>query len=635
MKYRADIDGLRAVAVIPVVAFHTHLPFFGGGFVGVDVFFVISGYLISSIIFDEVNAGRFSVVSFYERRIRRIFPALLAALLVTCAFAYRYLLPSELEAFAKSVLAATFSVSNFYFWEVSGYFAQASGQQPLLHTWSLSVEEQFYLLFPLTLVLLRRIFPGRLRTFVLAATALSFIASAIQAFSEPMTAFYFPHSRAWELLLGTILAIEIIPPIHRQWLNEVVTAAGLLLIIGAVTLFTVTLPFPGISALVPCVGAGLIIHGGRGGETLTTRALSSAPLVFIGVISYSLYLWHWPLLFFQNNFSLLPTGLPGPLVKSIIFLSSIALATLSWRFVEQPFRRGPLKLKKRRLFIAFGAALGVLSSIAAITLVTDGVPSRFSPAAVRVGSYITYDPSADYRKGECFTTSDVGDAPSFAVLKVDPCLRKAEGKKNYLLLGDSYAADLWWGLSRSITGANVLQATGAGCKPLLETADVHTSVSGRCTDLMHYIFFDYLARNKIDGVLLAGAWGDGDISNLGATLDWARDRGIVIVLFGPKIVYDAPLPRLMAAAIEEGKARLPDRHRTRSFEVLDERIRALARQKGVSYISYYDLLCEGAACQFSDDDGHPLAFDRGHLTRWGSEVIAGKLAALINSFGGP
>jgi hypothetical protein len=152
---------------------------------------------------------------------------------------------------------------------------------------------------------------------------------------------------------------------------------------------------------------------------------------------------------------------------------------------------------------------------------------------------------------------------------------------------------------------------------------------------MHFIFFDYLARNKIDGVLLAGAWGDGDIANLGATLDWARDRGIVIVLFGPKIVYDASLPRLMAAAIEEDKARLPDRHRTRSFEVLDERIRALARRKGVSYISYYDLLCEGAACQFSDDDGHPLAFDRGHLTRWGSEVIAGKLPALINSSGGP
>ena len=627
MKYRADIDGLRAVAVIPVVAFHTHLPFFGGGFIGVDVFFVISGYLISSIIFDDVNAGRFSVVSFYERRIRRIFPALVATLLITSVLAYRYLLPDELCAFAISLFASVFSVSNFYFWRVSGYFSHASDQQPLLHTWSLSVEEQFYLLFPLFLVLIRRMFPGRLRTFVVVAAAVSFLASAIQVFHEPTAAFYFPQSRAWELLLGTILAIGIIPPIHCRLANEIAAASGLILIIGAVVAFNVTLPFPGISALVPCIGAGLIIHSGRCAPTVACRALSTAPLVFVGTISYSLYLWHWPLLFFQNNFSILPAGLPGPIAKILLVLSSIAFAAVTWRFVEQPFRRGPLRLERRRLFVAFGAAIGATSCIAAIALLTHGIPSRFTAAAVRVGSYISYDTSGDYRTGKCFTTSDVGDAPSFADLNTDICMRKVEGKKNYLLLGDSYAADLWYGLSRSITDGNVLQATGAGCKPLLETADPNTSVSRRCANLMHYAFSDYLIKNKVDGVLLAGAWSDADIPNLAATLDWARDRDVVVVLFGPKIVYDAPLPRLMAAAIEEGKARLPDWHRTASFRILDERIRTLAREKNVSYVSYYDLLCVGGACQFSDENGHPLAFDRGHLTKWGSQVVADKLQA--------
>ena len=206
MRYRTDIDGLRAIAVLPVVAFHAQIPLVSGGFVGVDVFFVISGYLISSIILSDVESGRFSIASFYERRIRRIFPALIAMLLVTSALACAFLLPAELEAYAKSLAAAMFSVSNFYFWSGSGYFGSAADQQPLLHTWSLAVEEQFYLLFPLLVTSIRRVLPGRLRTAIVAVTVASFALSEAEVLFAPIRAFYFPEARAWELLLGTLLA---------------------------------------------------------------------------------------------------------------------------------------------------------------------------------------------------------------------------------------------------------------------------------------------------------------------------------------------------------------------------------------------------------------------------------------------
>lgn len=625
MKYRTDIDGLRALAVLPVVAFHAQIPPFGGGFIGVDVFFVISGYLISSIILSEIDAGQFSLLAFYERRVRRILPALIAVLLVTSLLAYSYLMPIELVAYAKSLLAAVFSGSNFYFWSVSGYFDQASDQQPLLHTWSLSVEEQFYVLFPLILILIRRAFPNRLRLFVIAIAIVSCAVSAVEVFYTPLMAFYFPHSRAWELLSGTILAMNIIPPIRRRLLNNLLSGGGFCLIIGGILAFRTTTPFPGLNALVPCLGAGMIIHGGHGPETLTSRVLSTPPLVFVGLISYSIYLWHWPLIFFQNNFSILFAGLPGPLGKIILFLSSIALGALSWWFVERPFRRGPLKPSLPQLFTAAGAATMAISAVGALVLVSNGMPWRFSAAQVQAASYIGYDSSSDYRKGECFTSSDVGDATSFADLKTDTCLRQVRGKRNYLLFGDSYAADLWYGLSRTLTGVNVMQATGAGCKPLLGIQVAAGPAGERCAKLTRYIFTDYLVNNKVDALLVAGSWIDGDVPGLARTLDWARSSGISVVLFGPKVQYDAPLPRLLVAALRDGDAHLPDRHRPATFEDLDKVVAELARRKGVTYVSYFDLLCTSGSCQYSDDNGRPLAFDRGHLTKWGSTAIAGKV----------
>ncbi|MEJ0086740.1 MAG: acyltransferase family protein [Pseudomonadota bacterium] len=628
MRYRTDIDGLRAVAVLPVVAFHAQIPQVPGGFIGVDVFFVISGYLISSIILSEVESGRFSLASFYERRIRRIFPALIAMLLVSSALACIYLLPTELEAFAKSLAAAMFSASNFYFWSGSGYFDVAAEQQPLLHTWSLAVEEQFYLLFPLLLMSIRRVFPGRLRSTIIAIAVASFVLSEIDVRTAPARAFYFPHARAWELLLGTVLAMNVIPTINARWANNLISAGGLGLIAFAVLTFEPGTPFPGAYALIPCLGAAMIIHAGRDTETVTSRLLSWKPLVFIGLISYSLYLWHWPLIYFQNNFSILFAGLPGPLGKALLVLASILIAAMSWWFIERPFRAGPLRPSKRLLFVMSGAATAAICGIAVGVLSSQGMGWRFSTDELQAASYLKYDPSPAFRKGDCFATSDAGDDPSFAELKNDPCLRRVEGRRNFLLFGDSYAADLWFGLSHAMRDINWLQATGAGCKPLFDAAALDLHSSERCARLRQLIFAEYLVKNPVDAVLVGGSWTSSDIPKLARTLDWANAAGIPVVLLGPKIQYDAPLPRLLVAALGQRDVRLPDRHRVGSFRDLDNAIAGLARAKGVIYVSYFDLLCENDACQYADANGRPLAFDRAHFTKWGSVVFAEKVRSI-------
>src|SRR5258708_7906370 len=307
--YRADIDGLRAVAVLLVFAYHLGTARVRGGFVGVDVFFVISGYLIGSIILSEIDSGKFSLLSFYERRVRRILPALFVALAVCAVLAYKFFLPAELDEFAKSFLAATFSFSNVFFYHQAGYFEGPAAMKPLLHTWSLAVEEQFYIFLPLFLLAVRRYSLAVRRNIVMAVTICSFIISAWGAFKNPDATFYLAHTRAWELLLGTLLALDFIPHFSgRSWRNFL-SAAGLTMILASAVLYEKTTPFPGLAAAVPCFGAALIIAAGRDGSSFVGTALSLRPVVFIGMISYSLYLWHWPLIVFQGASGILGQGL--------------------------------------------------------------------------------------------------------------------------------------------------------------------------------------------------------------------------------------------------------------------------------------------------------------------------------------
>ncbi|WP_181704104.1 acyltransferase family protein [Chthonobacter albigriseus] len=396
MKHRTEIDGLRAIAVLPVILNHAKFSLFSGGYVGVDVFFVISGFLISSIIVEEVDARRFSIINFYERRARRIIPALAVVITASFAAAILTLLPDDLENFAQSVVATMAFANNVLLTLTSGYWELASDFKPLLHTWSLGVEEQFYLLYPLVALTIlrfaRRLFPVVLVVGILASLALSIV----QTPTRPNAAFYLLHTRAWELLLGA-LAAYYAPRLTHGITHEranTLSLIGLALLAGSIVGFTEELAYPSHWPLLPCVGAALILVFAFP-STMAGRILSLKVLVGVGLISYSAYLWHQPLFAFARVMSVQE---PSAALMGLLSLATLGLAYLSWRFVEQPFRD--------RRFIPRWPMFGVVAA-ASIALMAagfgvfrmSGLPERFPGIGLEAGRYIAYNERVHgYRK---------------------------------------------------------------------------------------------------------------------------------------------------------------------------------------------------------------------------------------------
>ncbi len=342
MYYRREIDGLRAIAVLPVILFHAGFSAFSGGFVGVDVFFVISGFLITSIILGEKQRGTFSLVDFYERRARRILPALFVVMLACIPFSWFWLMPDDMRDFSKSLVAVSSFSSNFLFWQESGYFGTAAELKPLLHTWSLAVEEQYYVLFPLFFMLMWKL--GR-QWILPSLIAIAFVSLALAqwgSFNRPMATFFLLPTRGWELITGAFVAFyvtsrgtEATLVTSNKATCEVLGLLGILLIGYSVFFFDETVPFPSLYTLVPTVGAALIILFSSS-KTVAGRLLGSRAFVGIGLISYSAYLWHQPLFAFARHRS--PTEL-GAASFALLTAGAIGLAYLSWRFVEKPFRQ--------------------------------------------------------------------------------------------------------------------------------------------------------------------------------------------------------------------------------------------------------------------------------------------------------
>lgn len=632
LKYRPDIDGLRAVAVISVLAFHIGLSRTPGGFVGVDVFFVISGYLISSIIFSEIAGSRFSVIRFYERRTRRILPALFAMLAVFSIFAAIYLLPTELVEYGRSTLATTAYVSNLYFRYHSGYF-DAPFSQPLLHTWSLAVEEQFYILFPLFLVLVRRFFPKRLRLSVVVLFFVSLLASAIIVAQNRVVAFYMPYTRAWELLLGTMLAIRIFPPLRSAWLRNFATLAGMGMIAFSVLRYTENTTFPGFSALVPCVGSALIIGAGESGTSLIGSVLSWRPVVFIGLISYSLYLWHWPVIVLQKmgaliGASVMPSSYrflalltPARFEKLVDLALSLLLAVLSWRFVERPFRSGRLRLSGTPLFALAGAVMFIFLGASLWTVSTGGFKARFPSDAVQVASFDAGKggEGSSMRTGACFITTDY----RFSDYDNNLCLARDSHRENDLLVGDSHSAMLWSGLASALPNANIMQASTNACPPLLRT-----SGDADCRKMMAYIFNDYLPAHPVQGLFMAARWEQKDLAELTPTIARVKGLGVPVTVFGPMPEYDSPLPRLLAFSLAWHEPGLPGQHRVASSRLLDTEMQQLADSTWqVRYVSLYHAICGADSCLEYADAAHsiPLMSDTNHLDRYGSDLVMRRL----------
>jgi peptidoglycan/LPS O-acetylase OafA/YrhL len=635
LKYRPDIDGMRAVAVLAVMAFHIGIFRVAGGYAGVDVFFVISGYLISSIMFTEIAESRFSVIAFYERRIRRIFPALFGMLIGFSIFATIFFLPAELIVFGKSMMATAVSCSNFYLWGLSGYF-DGRNENPLLHTWSLAVEEQFYIFFPLFLIAVRRFFPHRLKVSVAALFTISLVLSAWTVFYNQNSAFYLPYARAWELLLGTMLALKMFPHPRTAMQRNLTALAGLGLIAYFFLGWTDQAHFPGLAALIPCAGSAMIIGAGETGSSVVGAVLSWRPMVFVGLISYSLYLWHWPVVVLTRmgltarmseshggHFAALLR--PDRFTHLIQVVASFVLATLSWRFIERPFRKGRLRLGGRPLFALAGATTLLCILFSSVVVFAGGLTWRFSQKALQVASYLDESELQQNEKamrvGECFVEA----ATPFEKFDLNLCLHQDANKKNYLLIGDSHAAVLWPAIAAALPDVNVMQATAAACRPF-----PHQKVKGICSPLMDYIFEDYLVKHRVDKLLLEARWDSQSLSGLEQTLQWAQQHHVPVIVFGSVPEYDASLPRLLAYSITRRDQALPAEHLLPNNAQLDRDLRsAVGDRTGVEYVSLYQLICGSGSCEEYADDAHtiPLMHDSNHLDRFGSQAVIRKAVA--------
>lgn len=615
LAYRPDIDGLRSLAVLPVLLAHVNLLGFAGGYVGVDVFFVISGYLITSILVSDMASGRYSIAEFYRRRVLRIFPVLFAVLAV-CVVAFSFaLVPVELMQFARSMGATALFSSNILFYLESDYFDAASHSKPLLHTWSLAIEEQFYIFWPLLLAAIggtRR----RALIWMTAAMVLTSFALSVAGLRWDVSAtFYLLPTRAWELGVGALLAL-VGNPVSRRWANELMGIVGMVLVLGSIWLFDTNTLFPGEAALPTCLGAAMLIASGSHG-TLTGRLLSLGPIVFIGQISYSLYMWHWPVIVFTKIAFMWPDR--DLAVQIVQIAASLILAILSWRFIEQPFRVGASRFRTPRVLWAGVAAIAIALVVAAGIFATRGMAWRYTPAQQQLASYLAYDGEQPYRRGTCFQ--------SRANQSLDPeCFAVRGNRPIMLLMGDSHGAHLWPGLAAENRKYQVVQATMAGCRPML-----HEATPTECHKLANTMLTQWAPQHHPAAVLLAGNWRTGDLPALERTLRRPDMRALPIIVIGPIPQYEAALPRLLATAPPGQLETAPYAMRIPEAFDTDRQLRALTTQLGVPYISLIDLFCSEKACRTLAAPGVPMQFDQAHLTAAGSKVVVAALLPRIDA----
>lgn len=494
MLHRPEIDGLRALAVLPVILFHAGVSGFGGGFVGVDVFFVISGYLIASIILGDLGKGRFSIVAFYERRARRILPALFLVMAVSIPFAWMWLLPREMNAFARSLGAVSLFVSNIQFWKESGYFDAAGEWKPMLHTWSLAVEEQFYVIFPVLMLALWRFAKNRVFAVLAVAAVGSLALAQWGALNRPGFAFFMLPTRAWELLVGALIAA-------RPWRSEpdariadALALAGMAAILGAVFFYDRATLFPGLPALAPTLGAGAIILFAREGG-LAHRLLSLKPVVAIGLISYSLYLWHQPVLaFLRHRFIGEPQG--WALAAALLLL--LPLSAASWRFVEQPFRRANL-VGRRAIFTFSAAGIAAFLAFAGASQATKGFAFRIPAEALRLAQAAD---DKNPRVDECVSGSHRYLPPA------QSCVIGDGSNVVGVLFGDSHADAMAHALGQALTREKLgLRLVWySSCPPVPGVQHPSKGLDHRCADYVREALDLLKADPKLVNVVLMARW---------------------------------------------------------------------------------------------------------------------------------
>ncbi|TIM79389.1 MAG: acyltransferase, partial [Mesorhizobium sp.] len=548
-------------AVLPVVLFHFGISAIPGGFSGVDIFFVISGYLISGSLLDDLERGQFSIVNFYWRRARRILPALVFVMLLTCIAALFILLPSDLREFGLSIIAASTFWSNVFFWKTSSYFSIDAALRPLLHTWSLSVEEQYYIFAPILMFLIYRYIGKRWLTTLLPIILCSFV-----------------------------------------------MAAGFgLLAIGFFAL-SESDPFPGYNALYPCIGTALLIYVGQNSpSTVASRMLEVRPLVWIGLISYSLYLVHWPLNAFAHYLSFQKLD---PLMTGAMLVASLALAAFSWKFVEQPFRQKRAFTAPGPIFAFSALAIVVLCAGGAAGALGNGFPQRFPDYVQRRISV------GDWRNGICFNEG----TSRIESWNMEDCTRTRGFPTTVFLWGDSFAAHYVSGLGANINRlqANIVEYTYAGCPPILS----YYSYARLDCVRFNRKALDIILEADIKTVILSGKWSDYEVrgfDGLQQTIDTLRALGVRVFVIGQSPQFPTDVRKIAFFAKRQN---LDDTSWPMAMDPgINERVRSFT--KGATFIDPLKFLCSAGRCPYSDR-GEFMYFDYGHFSSAGATLAISK-----------
>lgn len=649
MGYRPDIDGLRAVAVLSVVFYHINNGWVPGGYVGVDIFFVISGFLITRHIWDELQAGKFSLTDFYLRRIRRIAPAFLVVTAVTVAAGSLLLLPADLLRLAVSAIWASFSAANIYYWKYldTGYFAAASAEEPLLHMWSLGVEEQFYFVWPALLMLLAVV--SRRKVVTIAITAVicigSFAIAELTNISDPKFAYYMLPARSSELMMGALLAFhagsrtetEAISSRWLPWLAEFAAACGFALIAFSLWWLGHDSPFPGVNAFYPCLGAVLVILSGRWGARLTCALLTPRPVVYIGLISYSLYLWHWPILAFIRYFygEVSPSHAGGALV------GMLALSVTSYYFVERPARRtrmAPLK----QFMVMFVLPVSIVALAAGWLVRTDGLKNFIEGSAQYQNSLVNLSRQTSAANREAYPCMD-SRLSATATLASERCVlgagsnQQAAGSRVFLW-GDSNAGH-YIGTLNAIAqhdGFSFRYASLSTCPALFGAGEFGSPrARDRCTSFRESVRNYLLQEPGIETVVLASQWAvhqrvpgfKAALEKTIAELKWEGKRVLLIGQVPGFAGYNKDCAlrwaRVSMPRCEERQTRAD----TGNFSINDYMDGLAERDVAVDYVDIHEVLCQDGHCSPYVDQV-PVYFNPTHLSAAGSSLIG---ETIVNS----
>jgi peptidoglycan/LPS O-acetylase OafA/YrhL len=616
-KYRADIDGLRAVAVLSVVGFHAFPGLIVGGFIGVDIFFVISGFLISTIIFGNLQNDSFSYLEFYRRRVRRIFPALVVVLLACLGLGWFGLLASEYEQVGKHTLGGIGFVSNLMLWGESGYFNSSAEAKPLLHLWSLAIEEQFYIFWPLLLGLASR----RKWNFLAVVSAVALVSFGVNVLSFPEhaeAAFYSPLSRFWELMIGGLLAYAVLyKPTSISKHRNVQSIVGIALIVVGLVFINKVRAFPGWWALLPTFGAALLISAGPA-AWVNRIVLSNKLAVWFGKISYPLYLWHWPLL---SLALILNSGeATSRTVRIGLVLLSIVLAWLTYKTIETPIRVGNKGSTSQLVSVFF--LVGVFTTP---IIFFEGLPKRpvnKDETRIFLDRYNKLHKFglSDYYQERC----DFYDWPTGANKGMinKACTTMSGSRPAYLLWGDSHAQALSFGFRQNISPkAQLTLIATSGCKPKLQH-DPENGANKTACQASNEFAMDFIKKNKPARVFVA----QGEEHDL---TDWFKVALFVeanqgeLVLVGPVPQWRPSLPIIVAKALKVQRDYISEGLDAKIIET-NAKLRATYANSNVRYVSLVDKLCRANECRArvpSNDEFNLLVMDYGHLTPAGSDFV--------------